>query len=141
LLSLAVLTGALASAGCVERILQVRSQPPGAAVYVNGEEVGATPCDHDFSFYGTVDVTLRAPGHVSHRELKTLSPPWYQFFPLDFVTDLLVPWPIRDVHEVTVELAPSPVEIDTATRDELREKVEEMRPLVEPVSQAAGTEG
>lgn len=140
-LSLVVLTTALASTGCVERLLQVRSQPPGAAVYVNGEEVGVTPCDHAFSFYGTVDVTLRAPGYVSYRELKTLSPPWYQFFPMDFVTDLLVPWRIRDVHEVTVELAPSPVEIDTDTRRELKEKAETMRPLVEPVPEATGTRG
>jgi len=114
--------------GCIQRMIEVRSDPPGAKVYVNGEAAGTTPCDHPFTFYGTVDVTLRAPGYLSHRELRTLSPPWYQFFPLDLVTDFL---PLRDVELVEVKLEPAPGEVDARLRKELEEKSEEMRSLLE----------
>jgi len=122
----------LSGTGCVERLLQVRSEPPGATVYVNGAEVGKTPCDHAFSFYGTVDVTLRAPGYLSQRELHVLSPPWYEIFPADFVAEILLPFHFQDVHQVTVKLAPSPQEMSPGQQRELREKAEEMRSRLEP---------
>jgi len=114
------------STGCVERLLQVRSTPSGANVYVNGDEVGKTPCDHPFSFYGTVDITLRSPGHLSHRELNTLSPPWYELFPLDFFSDLILPFTLRDVHPVEVVLVPSPSQMDESQQKELDKKAEEL---------------
>ena len=113
--------------GCVERVLQVRSDPPGATVYVNGTEAGKTPLDHPFTFYGTVEVALRREGALYHRELKELSCPWYDFFPIDFFSELLVPWTIRDVHLVEVRLSPSPRSLDEAERKNLRGKVEELR--------------
>ena len=122
----------LVGSGCVERILQVRSDPPGAAVYVNGARAGETPLDHRFTFYGTVDVAVRAPGHLSHTEVKTLPSPWYQLFPIDVVSELLVPWTISDVHTVEVTLARAPAELDDAGRSELRARAEEMRALLPP---------
>ena len=129
--------GTMPSTGCVERILQVRSDPPGAEVYVNGDKVGTTPCDHEFTFYGTVGVTLRGPGLTSRRELVTLSPPWYEFFPLDLITDLLLPFTIRDVHPLHMELRPSKTEITPAVRRELDGKAEEMRNLLTPPEDAS----
>ena len=42
---------------------RVQSDPPGALVYLNGEEVGRTPLAHDFLWYGNYDVELRSePG-------------------------------------------------------------------------------
>lgn len=133
---------ALASAtGCVERILAVRSDPPGARVFVDGREVGTTPCDHEFSFYGTVEVTLRAPGRLSRRELATLPAPWYQVFPLDFFTDLVIPWTIRDVHELSVELEPSPSEVAPAVRRDLDQRAEELAPLLPGAPERRRAEG
>jgi hypothetical protein len=133
-LLLAAFVGPLClGAGCVERLLQVRSAPPGARVYLNGEEIGQTPCDHPFSFYGTVDVTVRAPGYLSQRQLVSLSPPWYQFFPMDFVTDVLVPLTIQDLHRVSVELRESsPSEGDPEARRDLDRRAEEMRARLSP---------
>lgn len=122
----------LFASGCVERLLQVRSTPPGAKVYVNGEEVGSTPCDHGFAFYGTVDVTVRRAGSVAQRQLVTLSPPWYQFFPMDLVTDVFIPWTIRDVHEISFELEPSPREIAPETRREMERRADEASKLLSP---------
>jgi hypothetical protein len=126
--------------GCVERLLQVRSDPPGAKVYVNGEAVGTTPCDHEFSFYGTVDVTLRAPGYLSHREIKTLSPPWYQFIPIDLFTDLLLPFTIHDVHTVSIALKPSPDEVSPALRRSLDRDADAMRALLRESTTASSSQ-
>jgi hypothetical protein len=123
-----VSTASLAgTTGCVERVLQVRSDPPGATVYVNGTEAGKTPLDHPFTFYGTVEVALRREGVLYHREFKELSCPWYDHFPVDFFTELLVPWTIRDVHLVEVRLSPSSRTFDETERKDLRQKAEELR--------------
>jgi hypothetical protein len=99
---------------------------------VNGDEVGKTPCDHPFSFYGTVDVTLRAPGHLSYRELKPLSPPWYEVFPIDFFTELVWPFNLRDIHQVEVLLVPSAPQMDESKQKELDQKAEELRSQLPP---------
>ena len=48
--------------GCIERLITVRSQPPGALVYLNDEEVGRTPVTVPFKFYGVYDVRLEHEG-------------------------------------------------------------------------------
>lgn len=82
--------------GCVERLLQVRSEPPGAEVFVNGSRAGTTPIDVPFVHYGIFDVTLRAPERVSVRRLETVRPPWYEIMPLDFFAENLLPFRFRD---------------------------------------------
>jgi hypothetical protein len=134
-ISLALLPIA-ACMGCVERILQVRTEPARAAITVNGEDAGATGTDgvleHPFTFYGTVDVTARASGHLSRRELVTLAPPWYQLFPVDFFAEIVVPWTIRDVHSVELRLDPSPARMDEGLRESLRREAEELRSKLPP---------
>src|SRR4051812_48980499 len=43
-IALALLVAMLA--GCVERRFTIRSNPPGAQVYVDDYEIGTTPCSH-----------------------------------------------------------------------------------------------
>ena len=121
---LALLSG---GTSCVERIIQIRSDPSGADVYLNGDEVGKTPLDHPFSFYGTVEVALRADGHLYHRELKTLSPPWYEVMPLDLFAELFLPWKVRDVHSVEVALEPAPRDLSEPQRQDMRARSAELR--------------
>ncbi len=119
----------------MQRLLVVRSQPSGAVVYVNGDEAGVTPLEHPFFFYGTVDLELRSGGYRAAHLEKKLTIPWYQYFPLDFITEFLVPWPVRDVHTVDIELERYPEEVpegqrSALTREErrsLEEKAAEMR--------------
>ena len=94
----------LAVTGCVERLIEVRSDPPGAAVTLNGTDIGATPLEHSFTHYGTVEVILRREGCLSQRELVTLRPPWYEVFPFDIFSELLVPATLHDRHELDVKL-------------------------------------
>ncbi|MEI6037860.1 MAG: PEGA domain-containing protein, partial [Planctomycetota bacterium] len=41
-----------ASTGCVQRRMTIRSNPPGALVYVDDYQIGATPVSTDFIYYG-----------------------------------------------------------------------------------------
>jgi hypothetical protein len=105
-----LLAAAGAAAGCVERTLRIRSEPPGLDVTLNGRPVGTTPVEVPFSWYGTVRLETPPtdldgdgwPEVRRHVALVDLPMPWYQWFPFDFFTDNLVPVTIHDEHEAWV---------------------------------------
>lgn len=105
---LAVLIAALSATGCVERLLVVRSDPPGAAIYVDGTFRGRTepgaPVEVPFETYGTRTLVARRPGCAPVRQRVVLDPPWYQYPVLDLVADVLWPGTIEDRREVEVRL-------------------------------------
>lgn len=93
-----------ASSACVERRLIVRTDPPGAAVYVDGSLVGRSDPEEGslevpFVHYGTRRVVVRAAGRYPERRDVELAPPWYQYFPLGFFSELLWPGTLVDRHE------------------------------------------
>jgi hypothetical protein len=98
---------AAASPGCVQRRMTIRSNPPGALVYVDDYEIGHAPVSHDFVYYGTRKIKLEKDGYETLVVRQPFPLPWYQIFPLDFVTENLLPWEIRD--ERMVDLAMQPV--------------------------------
>jgi hypothetical protein len=104
-----VVAGALSAAalagGCVERTLQIQSEPPGALVYLNGEEAGRTPMRRDFLWYGTYDVQLRKEGYVTKTEETRVWAPWWQIPPIDLLAEV-IPLPLRDTHSVNCRLRP-----------------------------------
>src|SRR5690349_170384 len=99
---------ALSQAGCVERLLAIQSDPPGAAAYLDGEKVGTTPCDVPYTWYGTRLLVLELRGFNLVRQEVILNPPWWQIVPIDFVTDILIPMTIRDRLSVSYTLDPAP---------------------------------
>src|SRR4051812_49724284 len=93
--------------GCVEREIQVNSDPQGALVYLNDQEVGRTPLRQDFTWYGTYDVAVRKEGY---QKLKNESPgnaPSLQRIPVHFLPDLL-PFPLNDSPPPHFTLKPTP---------------------------------
>lgn len=92
--------------GCVRRRLTVHSNPPGALVYVDNQQIGTTPCSVDFIYYGTREIRLVKPGFDTLTINQPIPTPWYQFPPLDFVSENLVPAKIRDNRTVTYNLSP-----------------------------------
>ena len=68
----------------------------------------ATPVEVPFDFYGTYEITVRAPDHETQTRLVPVSAPFYQYPIVDFFAEYLVPWTIRDVHVVEFELEASP---------------------------------
>ena len=92
--------------GCVRRRLNVQSNPAGALVYVDNQQIGTTPCSVDFTYYGTREIRLVKPGYETLTINQPIPAPWYQIPPLDFVSENLVPTKIRDNRTVCYNLAP-----------------------------------
>jgi hypothetical protein len=124
-LLLATLLAALSQAGCVERLLAIHSDPPGAAVYVDGEKVGTTPCEIHYTWYGTRLVVLELRGFSLVRKEVVLDAPWWQWIPIDFITDVVIPITIRDRVSVSYTLEPAPVSPEE--KDAVQERANELR--------------
>ena len=113
----------LVSTGCVRRRLMVRSNPPGASVYIDKQFIGTTPAATSFVYYGTREIEVIADGYRTEKVLRTISPPWYQIPPIDFVSETLWPREVRDERIIDITLTPNqPVasEVLQARADNLR---------------------
>jgi hypothetical protein len=133
LLACAVLT----TSGCVRRRLTVRSNPPGALVYVDNQQIGTTPCSVDFTYYGTREIRLIKPGYETLTVNQPIPTPWYQIPGVDFVSENLTPTKIRDNRTVTFDMQPQiivPTQQILDRAEELRQ--ETMQGLVVPASTA-----
>lgn len=94
------------SSGCVQRRLTVRSNPPGALVYIDNQEIGTTPVSTDYVYYGTRNIRLVKDGYETLNSKQWIPPPWYEIFPLDFATENLVPYEFRDERALDFQLQP-----------------------------------
>ncbi|MEQ8209752.1 MAG: PEGA domain-containing protein [Lacipirellulaceae bacterium] len=103
LLSLVVLPG------CVRRRLLVKSNPPGATVYVDNQPIGQTPCATNFIYYGTREIRLVKPGYETLTINQPIPAPWYEIPPLDFISENLVPREIQDYRTLSYNLQPQVV--------------------------------
>lgn len=92
----------LCAAGCVERTMKIQTDPPGALVVVNDEEVGVSPAKFSFLWYGDYDIIIRKAGYKTLKTSHRVHAPWYQWPPFDLVAETMVPHTIRDVHELPV---------------------------------------
>ncbi len=108
----------VASCGCmkkhinreygVERFITIKSDPPGARLLIDNEEVGTTPYTLSFMHYGTRRITVIADGYKTISTLERISPPWYQYFPLDLFYELILPVKMEDHHNFLFKLEPEP---------------------------------
>lgn len=101
-----VLVGLLSGTGCIRRRLTIRSNPPGARVFIDRQEIGVTPVSTAFTYYGTRTIELTKDGYESLTVQQTFSAPWYEITPLDFVSENLVPGEKRDERVVEFQLIP-----------------------------------
>ena len=136
---LSMITVCLAFNGCVERKLTVHSEPEGALVYLNNQEIGRTPLTRDFTWYGNVDVQLRKDGYATLKTNKHVTAPWWQWPPFDLVAEVL-PLRLRDERTIAFTMQPAtdpgdptPL-IDRATqlRGKLESSPSTRRPTTEP---------
>ena len=98
--------------GCVERTLTVHSNPPGALVYMNDQEVGRTPLSRRFLWYGYYDVQVRKEGYQTLSTTTSIVAPWWQWVPFDFIAEIL-PIRLEDSQSVSYRLQPlSAVQVD-----------------------------
>lgn len=109
--SLIVLTAlaCVLPSGCVRRRMTIRSNPPGATVYVDDQEIGTTPVSAAYTYYGTRKIQLVKDGYETITQLHEFSTPWYEYPPLDFISENLVPMKIRDERIVEFDMEPQQV--------------------------------
>lgn len=86
-LALALASVASLSVGCGtnKRTLVITSDPSGALVYVNDVQVGTTPLEADFTWFGVYEVRLSKPGFEPLVTTGEASPslhdrPFFDFF-------------------------------------------------------------
>lgn len=109
--------------GCVRRRLTVRTKPAGAEVYVDSKYLGKSPISSSTLYYGTRQIEVVRDGFRTEKILRKITPPWYQIPPLDFVTETLWPWEIRDERVIDVAMVPQ----QPTTSDSLNENASQLR--------------
>jgi hypothetical protein len=117
-------------AGCVERRYLVLTDsdtpggiPPATIVYENGQPIGASPADRPFVYYGTYHFTIVRDGYQTLQVDQCIAAPWYEFPGLDFISENLIPWTIRDVREFRYQLMP----MTTPQTNELLNRADALR--------------
>ncbi len=111
--------------GCTDRLLEIRSEPPEADVYVDGKRVGKTPCAIPFTWYGDRELVLEKEGYRSRTEILRVRAPWWQWPVLDFITDVILPIRLVDRRFFFFPLAPQ--RPDPRQAEEIRRRAEELR--------------
>ncbi len=121
------------SGGCLERRVSITTEPPGALVYANDVELGRTPLEADFTYYGTYDVRVELEGYEPLRTKARADVPIYEIPPLDLIA-MAMPFEIETNVKWHFVLQPS-VESTMDAKDfeaGLMERARAMRGEVEP---------
>ena len=95
----AVLVSVVMVCGCVQRKLTINTQPQGALVVLNDEEIGISPVTVNFNWYGDYNVRISKEGFETLKTHRKLKKPWYDDFPFDIWAQLLNPKTIKDSYE------------------------------------------
>lgn len=75
--------------GCVKRTITISSTPNGALVWVNDREVGRTPVQFGFIYYGEYDVRLEKDGYEPIMTTRWAEFPWWDAPMIDMVTEVV----------------------------------------------------
>ncbi|MFT7670184.1 MAG: hypothetical protein ACI8X5_002891 [Planctomycetota bacterium] len=110
-----------------ERHLIFVTEPPGAQVRIDGELAGRTPLDLRFDDYGHRHISIQRHGYRSYTEVMEVEPPWFYYFPLDYITEVLLPFGWEDTHQLNVVLEPQSGEISKPDFDKVLEHAESLR--------------
>jgi len=120
------LLAALLLPGCVRRKLLITSEPAGALVYLNDQEIGRTPLEVPFTWYGTYDVRLEKAGYEPMWTTAEADAPWWDRPGPDLLAEagrdriVEIPWHF--------ELSPAP-RADEVDPDILLNHARQMREL------------
>lgn len=87
---------AISLTGCVERTVSITTEPQGATVFLNDEEVGQSPIKVPFTWYGDYEIIVRKPGYKTLQTHHKIKAPWYQTPVIDIFAECLVPFTIYD---------------------------------------------
>lgn len=115
-------------AGCVERRMVVLTDPPTATAYdEKNQPIGATPADKPFIYYGTYHFKFTKDGYETLVVQQKVDAPWYEWPGLDFVSENLIPWTIRDVRYFKYTMQPSNLASQAMTPELLLQQAQQLR--------------
>lgn len=86
----------LSLSGCIERTVSINTEPEGATVMLNDEEVGKSPVRVPFTWYGDYDIIIRKPGYQTIKTNHNIKTPWYELPGIDLFTECLMPFTVHD---------------------------------------------
>lgn len=118
-----LIVGSVLLSGCVRRRMTVRSNPPGATVYLDGKEIGRTPFSTNFDFYGNREFRLVKEGYETKTLIMPVRAPWYQWIGLDFVSEVFLPGKLTDHKYYEFDMLPDRI----IPNRELVDRGEELR--------------
>lgn len=118
-----LVSGVSVLSGCVERRYTIRTEPPGATVVVNGEEIGPSPASKSFNYYGDRKITLIFDGYQTKTLIQPINAPWWDNYVTEFFSENLVPVSLRDEREYKYQLDPA----QSPPQGELRDRAESLR--------------
>jgi hypothetical protein len=103
--------------------MTVKSNPPGATVYLDGKEIGRTPFSTNFDFYGKREFKLVKDGYATKTVIKPVPAPWYELPGIDFVSEVILPGKLTDHKFYEFDLEPERL----VPNHELLARAEELR--------------
>ena len=113
----------LLTGGCVERKLTINTEPQGATVTLNDEEIGQSPVTVSFNWYGDYNVRISKEGYETLKTHRALKGPWYDNFPFDFFAQVINSKRTVDSYEWTFKLE----EMQQSNRENLLRDAEELK--------------
>ena len=78
-------------AGCVKRRISISSNPQGALVWVNDREVGRTPVEFEFLYYGEYDLRLEKEGDEPIMTTRWAKTPVWELPVVDLFAEVVAP--------------------------------------------------
>jgi hypothetical protein len=119
--------------GCVERKLTIVTEPAGALVALNDEEIGTSPVTVGFEWYGDYSVRISKDGFQTLSTHQKLKRPLKDVFPFDLLADMFTTK--IDEYTWTFKLQP----YQQIQKDELIKSATSLQKeaLVDPNAQAA----
>ncbi len=103
--ALALMASALGASSCMgDRILRIESDPPGATVRLDDRVIGVTPLDVEFLHYGQRRLALYRTGYRTYSEPLALDAPWFARWPMDMLTEVILPLGLDDVRTMRIDL-------------------------------------
>lgn len=120
---------AFATQGCrAQREMLISSEPPGAQIRLDDTLLSVkTPAHVPFKDYGVRRVTLYLDGYLTYSESVDIVPPWYAYFPLDLVSEILLPIGWHDRHKLRVQMVKGDMAVESPDLVNVMQRAEVMR--------------
>lgn len=78
---------------------------------IDGKDIGYSPASTDLTWYGTREVQILKDNYETQTQLVEISAPWYQRFPLDFISDNLLGTHVRDHRHIKMQMQPKRIDV------------------------------